>query len=152
MSERHGLSHRQPYAQTGFQPAAAGQDLQAQQSVHRDARSIREPTHKEAEHQCDGSPDRPSLLPLAPQWASGQPGDNDAVTHQEHQSGDHQTHQYELEVEDCDPERSIVFWIEPLAQSGPLSSFLSAGKYEVWHCQQASRQPGTYREEEDSTQ
>lgn len=146
MCKSHGLSHRQPHTQDSLQAAAAWQDLQAKKSIHRDAHSVGQPAHEEAKDQRDGGPDCSPLLPLAPQRASGQPGDDDAVAHQEYQSWDHQTHQDQLQVEDCNPERSIVFRVESLAQSGPFASFLSPGKYQVGHRQEASRQPCTCRE------
>ena len=146
MCKCHGLGHRQPHAQDGLQAAAARQDLQTQQSVHGDSCSVWQPAHEEAENQRNGGPDGSPLLPLAPQRASGQPGDDDTVANQEDQAWDHQTHQDQLQVEDCNPEWGIVCWVESPAQSGPFSSLLSPGEYQVRHRQEASREPGTCRE------
>lgn len=146
MSERHGLCHGQPHAQDGLQAAAARQDLQAQQGVHGDARSVGQPAQEEAENQNDGGPDCPSLLPLSPQGALGQPEDDDPITNQQHQTWDHQTDQDQLQVENRNPEGSVLLWVETLAERGPFTSFLGPGKHQVRHRQEARRQPGTCRQ------
>lgn len=150
MSERQGLGHRQPHPQDGLQPAAARQDLQPLQGVHGDARSVGQPAQEEAEDQSDGGPDRSPLLPLSPQGALGQPEDDDAVTNQQDQTRDHQTHHHQLQVEHRHPEGGVLLRVETLAEGGSFAALLSPGKYQVRDGEEAGGQPGTCTGEEPS--